>query len=43
VAGGMLDLLNHDMNTHENLRAIKKDDEEFLQDVERYSTKYVLS
>jgi len=43
VAGGMLDLLNHDMNTHENLRAIKRDDEEFLQDVERYSRKYVLN
>jgi len=43
VAGGMLDLLNHDMNTHENLRAIKKNDEEFAQDVERYSRKYVLN
>ena len=42
VAGGMLDLMNHDMNTHEHLRAIKKDDEEFKQDVERYSAKYVL-
>ena len=43
VAGGMLDLLGHDRNTHENLRAIKKEDEEFTQDVERYSAKYVLN
>ena len=43
VAGGMMDLLNHDMNTHEHLRALKKDDEEFRQDVERYGAKYVLN
>jgi hypothetical protein len=43
VAGGMLDLLNHDMNTHEHLRALKKGDEEFARDVERYSRKYVLN
>ena len=43
VAGGMLDLEIHDRNTHEHLRALKKGDEEFERDVERYQRKYVLS
>lgn len=43
IAIGMLDLVQHDMNIHENLRAIKTDDSAFRLAYEQYTQKYQLS
>ena len=40
IAGCMLDLTLHDMNIHENLRAIKRDGEEFNRKFDEYLLKY---
>jgi len=42
IAGGMIDLINHDMNIHEHLRYIKKNDENFKQQLEAYTKKYAI-
>ncbi len=43
VAGGLLDLANHNMNIHENLRAIKEDDASFRRLYAQYTEKYALA
>ena len=43
IAIGIVDLSHHDMNIHENLRAIKADDEHFRQAYAAYQQKYALS
>ncbi len=43
IAIGIVDLSHHDMNIHENLRAIKADDEHFRQSYTAYREKYALS
>ena len=42
IAIGIIDLSNHDMNIHENLRAIKADSAFFRETYEQYSKKYSL-
>ncbi len=42
IAIGIVDLSYHDMNIHENLRAIKADDEQFRQSYAAYRQKYAL-
>ncbi len=42
VAGGVLDVFRHNMNIHENLRAIKTDDDTFKAEFARYSEKYAI-
>ena len=41
-AGGLLDMDLHDMNTHENIRAFKRENEVFRQGLHHYGTKYAL-
>ncbi len=43
VAGGILDLHNHNMNTHETLRAVKADEGAFKQQYLAYQEKYALA
>lgn len=43
VAGCILDLMRHNMNMHENLRAFKKDDFQYQEKLSFYSKKYTLS
>ena len=42
IAVGIMDLSHHDMNIHENLRAIKADDEHFRKMCADYREKYAL-
>ena len=42
IAGCLIDFKNHDMNMHETLRAIKKDDETFKEKFKAYSQKYAV-
>ena len=42
ISIGIIDLANHDMNIHENLRAIKADSAFFREAYERYSKQYSL-
>ncbi len=42
VAGCLIDMERHDMNIHENLRALKRNNENFLQGLQHYSVKYSL-
>ena len=43
VAGCILDLMQHNMNMHENLRALKSDDTEYQDKLSFYTSKYALS
>ena len=43
ISIGIVDLSHHDMNIHENLRAIKADDEHFRRACTAYREKYALS
>ncbi len=43
IAIGIVDLSHHDMNIHENLRAIKADDEHFRTAYKAYTEKYSLA
>lgn len=42
IAGGLIDLANHDMHIHENLRAIKADNAGYKQRFAQYAGKYAL-
>ena len=42
IAAGIMDMAHHDMNIHENLRAVKADDNIFRKAYERYSAQYTL-
>ncbi len=42
VAGCLMDMASHNMNIHENLRAIKADDGTFKAEFQRYSEKYAI-
>ena len=42
IAGCLLDFSNHDMNFHENLRAVKNYGEDYRQKLEYYSIKYTV-
>ncbi len=42
VAGGLLDLASHNMNIHENLRALKADDEQYKKTYKTYAAKYAV-
>ena len=42
IAGGQLDLLQHNMNMHENLRSFKKSDNRFQEKMTFYKEKYSL-
>ena len=42
VSGCLIDLERHDMNIHENIRALKADNKDFRQGLAHYSTKYAL-
>ncbi len=42
IAGCLIDMKSHDMNTHAHLRAIKKSNEEFMAKLEAYSNKYAV-
>ena len=43
IAGGQLDLMQHNMNMHENLRSFKKTDSHFQEKMAFYKNKYSLS
>ena len=43
IAGVMMDLENHDMNTHEHVRAIKSVGENFQENLKHYTRKYALN
>lgn len=42
IAGCLIDLAKHDMNIHEHLRAIKKDDSTYKEKVAFYTEKYAV-
>ena len=42
IAGGQLDLIQHNMNMHENLRSFKKSDSHFQEKMAFYKEKYSL-
>jgi len=42
IAGCMIDMQSHDMNTHAHLRALKNSGEAFLEKLEVYSAKYAI-
>jgi hypothetical protein len=39
----VLDLKNHDMNMHENLRAIKRSSRSFRENLDAYTKKYAVN
>ena len=43
IAGGLLDMMQHNMNMHENLRSFKKGDEHFKEKMAFYKNKYSLT
>ena len=43
IAGCMIDMKSHDMNTHAHLRAMKTSNEEFMDKLAFYSNKYSIS
>ena len=42
IAGCLLDMQNHDMNTHAHLRALKTSGEVFMEKLKAYSNKYAI-
>ena len=42
IAGGLLDFASHDMNFHENLRAVKSDDAQYREKLSQYSAKFAI-
>ena len=43
IAGGQLDMMQHNMNMHENLRSFKKTDDHFQEKMAFYKNKYSLT